>query len=300
MFTLFAYTKDPAQRVVRFQLDNVVQVEMDLLFRQQLAAFDASCEETIEFDGKYKPDAGEVLCIPNFELIDDLPGAVQMPLGIQVAAPGLFSFESIRSLFVGELDEQGEPVLCFQHFDKRRIISGNGFSIFHSQETYRKIEGAGLTLDTKLSAVLRGQKLCFHNFFFTQQMFDMSSYYKDATDADIHEFVELPQVSVADVNQLLAVSDNWVRRKLWLIRQSQILEKVPMNDIKTIATEFQVELEFIEVDGAMQIALPTDKKKLKNALRFLDEDYYKSPLSQTNYITNSKRAIKQSATTVQP
>lgn len=291
MFTLFAYTRDPAQRIVRFQLDNAVQGEMDALFRAQLQAFEQNCETTIEFDGKYKPDAGEVLRIQNFDLIDNLQGAVQMPLGVPIATPAIFDFENIRSLFVGEADANGEMTLCFQHFDRRRIISSTGLSIFHSQNTYRKIEDTGLTLDTKLSAVLRGQQLLFHNFFFAQKMFDMSGYYKDATDADINEFAALPQVSVEDVNQLISISDNWIRRKLWLIRQSQILENVPLNDIKAIAIEFQVEIDFIEGDGFQRIALPTDKKKLKTALRFLDEDYYKSPLSKTNYITNSKRAI---------
>ena len=45
------------------------------------------------------------------------------------------------------------------------------------------------------------------------------------------------------------------------------------------------------VDGREVLVLPNGKKDLKTLLRFLDEDYYKSPLSKTNYLSNSKRAI---------
>ena len=66
---------------------------------------------------------------------------------------------------------------------------------------------------------------------------------------------------------------------------------MPLNDIKAIAAEFSIPIEYVVQDGGERIKVPSDRKSLKTLLRFLDEDYYKSPLSKTNYLTNSKRAV---------
>lgn len=125
-----------------------------------------------------------------------------------------------------------------------------------------------------------------------RQIFDLTAYYREATDNDISDFASLPMIKVENLPQLIEVSDAWIRRKFSLIQQSQILESVPMNDIKAVAAEFNISLQTTVEDGAEMIILPTSKADLKTILRFLDEDYYKSPLSKTQYITNSKRAAK--------
>ena len=38
-----------------------------------------------------------------------------------------------------------------------------------------------------------------------------------------------------------------------------------------------------------KIVLPESPSELRKLLRFLDEDYYESPLTQTQYVSNSKR-----------
>ena len=108
---------------------------------------------------------------------------------------------------------------------------------------------------------------------------------------NIREFAKLEQVTVLNLDGLIAASDSWVRRKLWLIRESRILERVPPNDIKAIAAEFNIPVVYEHVDGEEKLKMPEEKKALKSLLRFLDEDYYKSPLSKTNFVTNSKRAV---------
>lgn len=290
MYNLFAYTRDPANRIVRFAVDQIVQVAMTAFLDQQIIAFDSDFEE-VEFDGKYKPDDGEMLVISEFDDLDNLAHAIGAPIDVPIADPGNFSFDSIRALFFGKVEADNSVSVYLQNFDRRRVISDTGFSIFHAQGIYKKIEGTGLTLDTKVAAKLNGSKLKFFSFFHVRQIFDMTSYYQEATDADIREFAKLNQVTVRNLDGLIAVSDSWVRRKLWLIRESRILERVPPNDIRAIAAEFNIPVEYVQVDGEDRINMPEEKKALKTLLRFLDEDYYKSPLSKTNFVTNSKRAL---------
>jgi hypothetical protein len=293
MYTLFAYTRDPSQRIVRFEVDRTVQAEMTAYLEAQAEYFDREREE-INFDGKYKPDDHELLVISEFEDIDNLAFAVQHPITIPIADPSQLEFEQIKALFFGKIGTDGNISVYLQSFDRRKLITDTGFSIFHSQNVYKKIEGTGLTLDNKVSAKLEGTSLKFFSFFHVSRMFDLTEYYQEATDNDIQEFSSLAQVAVSDQRALIEISDNWVRRKLWLIKQSGILERVQPNDIRRIAGEFGININFEVTETSEKMVMPTDKKELKTLLRFLDEDYYKSPLSNTNFISNSKRPVEQS------
>ncbi|MES2353125.1 MAG: Kiwa anti-phage protein KwaB-like domain-containing protein [Pseudomonadota bacterium] len=291
MFNLFALTDDPATRRLRFSLSNEVQRDLTELLQQQESSFNSNGHDEIPFDGKYKPDFGEVLTIGEFDDIDELADAVAHPLSVPEVAPIPEAFNTIKALFSGYVGQDGLPVVLLQHFDKKRVISTNGLSIFHSSNVYKKIEGIGLTIDSKLTAIIRAGVLKFQSFHLLRQIFDVSAYYKEATDGDIQQFASLPCVHVTNATNLVAVSDTWVRRKLWLISQSQILQKVPVCDIKAVAAEFSIQLQTTISEGTEKILIPETKKDLKTILRFLDEDYYKSPLLQNCYLTNSKRPV---------
>lgn len=289
--SLFALTDNPANRIVKFNLSQEVQDELTIYLKGQETKFNEISEEKIPFDGKYKPDSGQVLVINNFDDIDGLATAITNAVPISEVEPSPEVFKSIKALFSGYVDQDGVITILIQHFDKRKIISTNGLSIFHSSNIYKKIEGIGLTVDSKLTAILKRETLEFFSFHLLRQIFDMSEYYKEATDNDIIEFLASPLIKVSDSQNIISMSDTWIRRKFSLIQQSQILEKVPLNDIRAVAIEFNIPLVISNENGGEVIELPNNKPDLKTILRFLDEDYYKSPLSRTQYITNSKRAV---------
>ncbi|WP_318464309.1 Kiwa anti-phage protein KwaB-like domain-containing protein [Photobacterium leiognathi] len=288
LFNLFALTSDPAKRIVRFELSSTVQDDLTTYIKNQENEFELSTE-VIPFDGKYKPDSGDVLLIDNYDDIDNLSNAILNPISIEVVEPTESFFGYIKALFTGYTLESGEVKVLLQNFDKRRIISTNGLSIFHSSNVYKKIEGIGLTVDSKLTAILEGRKLRFFSFFTARQMFDLSGYYKEATNEDINVFSSSDAVHVISKEGLIEISDSWVRRKISLIQQSDILGTVPIHTMKAVASKFNIPFPTVNINGNEVIDIPLDKPALKVLLRFLDEDYYKSPLSNTNFVTNSKR-----------
>lgn len=291
MFNLFALTDDPVNRRLRFSLSQEVQADLTTYLQDQEHNFTEQGQDDIPFDGKYKPDPGEVLVISGFDDIDGIADAITNPLSIPEVLPTPEAFGTIKALFSGYVDQNGVATALIQHFDKKRVISTNGLSIFHAANVYKKIEGIGLTIDSKLTAILRDGALKFHSFHLLRQMFDVSEYYKEATDSDIYQFASMACVMVGDSTKLIAISDTWVRRKLWLISQSQILDKVPVSDIKAVAAEFHIEFKTNMDDGTEKLVIPDEKKQLKTILRFLDEDYYKSPLLANYYLANSKRLV---------
>lgn len=293
MLNLFALTSNPAKRIVRFNLSGQVQSDLTTYMTAQERAFDEADQE-IDFDGKYKPDPGEVLCINNYDDIDDLAYAINNPMALDEVEPSEEFFDQIKALFTG-YDDQGHLKILLQSFDRRKIISTNGLSIFHSANVYKKIEGIGLTVDHKLTAILEERRLRFFSFHSARQIFDLSEYYKEATDDDVKEFIAADVISSANPAGILEVSDSWVRRKISLIQQSGILQNIPINEMKAIALEFNIPFETVVSEGSEKLLLPEAKSDFKKLLRFLDEDYYKSPLSKTNFLSNSKRVVVHAA-----
>lgn len=290
MISLFAYTKVAAHRIVRFELDAKVQAELSCYLTAQADEFDKGCHE-FPFDGKFKPDQDQLLYIDDFDDLDNLAGKVAAPLAVPLIPQDDEFLSEIKALFFG-IERDGVWVVYLQAFDRRKLISNKGFSLFHEGHVYKRVDGAGITLDGRVAAKLHGEKLSFRSFFLARQIFDLSKYYLEATDADIAEFSKIAQVAVADVDAFKQVSDSWVRRKLWLVQQSKILEKVTPADLKVAALEFGLSIKYQDNDDGVSVLLiPDDKKELKSLLRFLDEDYYTSPLSKTNFMTNSKVRI---------
>ena len=288
--SLFALTNDPVARVARFPLSSSVQDEISRTFEDQERAFQAYSANSVVFDGKYKPDANEWLLINDFDDIDNLAACIRNPLGIPEIEPTPEAFSSIRAVFSGYEDAGGSVAVLLQAFDRRKIISNAGTSIFYSSQVYKKVDGVGLSLDTKLSAVLLGKQLYFANFHVARQIFDMSLYYAEATDSDLDSFASLPSLFVADKTLFKGLADTWIRRKVALITQSQILQKVTIADIKSSAAIFKINLETThDGSGAETIVVPNEKAEVKKLLRFLDEDYYQSIFLRQNYVSNSRR-----------
>lgn len=290
MLNLFALVKDPAARVQRFSLAKEVQEEITTYLEKQEVAFNQA-EAEIAFDGKYKPDPGEVLYIDDFDDLDKLSAAVSDPMSVPEVTPSIELFDTISALFSGRVEEDKSVTVLLQNFDRRRILSTRGFTIFQADDVFKKVEGLGLTIDYKLAAILKGKRLRFSSFHNARQIFDLTAHYVEATDADIATFAEMPAIH-ANKALLVATADTWIRRKLALVQQSQILNKFALPDIRKAAEQFGLALAVESIDGVDKIVLPQDKAELKTLLRFLDEDIYEAVLSKTRYVTNSKREAK--------
>lgn len=286
---LFALTNDATKRILRFSLSSDVQNEMSQVFTEQEKSFKSYAQHEYFFDGKYKPDDGECLVIDDYDDLDNIHDVIANPLSVPEISPDPTEFATIKALFTGHTDSSGAKIALIQSFDRKKIISTSGLSIFYSNNVYKRVDGVGVTIDTKLAVLMSGKTLKFFSFHVVRQIFDLSSYYIEATDSDISDFAKSEAVHVVDTKKLIDLSDSWIRRKLALINQSGILRTVPAKHIQAAATGFSIDLKIDVVDGKEVIVLPQEKSELKKILRFLDDDYYKSPLSSKNFVSNSKR-----------
>lgn len=282
---LFALTSVPGNRIIRFPLSQDLQEEIQGVFADQLDAFLSEIEEEIPFDGRYVPEQDQLLVINEFVDVDGMLDAVANPLAIEQFNPQTHSLEYVKALFTG-IQENGNCKVLIQQFENRRLIATKGLAIFFSGNTFQKMHNAGLTLDSKLLAVLDGTTIKFQSFHFLRRVFDLSDYFNEATNDEVSAFATHDKLFVIDVSAFIENTSPLVRKKIALIRQSRVLDNFTSEQIVAAAQTFNLAFETTD-DG--RIVLPNNKTDLRRLLRFLDEDYYESPLSQTHFVTNSKR-----------
>lgn len=85
------------------------------------------------------------------------------------------------------------------------------------------------------------------------------------------------------------MANTWVRRKIAMINDSEVLINYTASEIKSLAKSVGID---ITVENK-KVVIPNDKEKIKVILGFLDEEAYKGPFSQNTYLANSKRQIKK-------
>lgn len=282
---LFALTSVPGARIVRFPLTADLQGEVEAVFTEQLRAFEMGIVQTIPFDGRYIPDQGELLVIDEFSDGKHLQDAVANPLDYELFDPTQHTFDAVKAIFMG-VTTNGTMRVLVQCFERRRLISHRGLTMFFSGNTFRKMSDAGLTLDTRLLAVLEGTALKFQSSHFLRRVFDVSEHYKEATNEEISVFATHTKLSVENLANFVESAGQLVRKKIGLILQSGVLDNFTTEQIVASAQLFNVAIA-TGADG--RIVLPTNNADLRRLLRLLDEDYYESALSQTRYVSNSKR-----------
>ena len=291
---LFAWmdTKDKSIQIKRVVEDRDTQKAINQLFGD--ASNQMVADKTpVEFDGKYTPDpdGGEYLFIDSFLLPEEISSAIQNPQALEALAPESDEIPKIKALFVGvhsKVNGVDTYTAAFQKFKSDQYISAQKIHLFLSGDTFVADERIGLTVGKHIDCLFVDGKLQFTSFFFARQIFDLSEYYREATNSDIIDFIGNEAISMDDSEDFSTEANSWERRKIASIMDSGILKDFTATKIKSIAKQTGIELSVKD----KKIVIPTDKKERRIVLGFLDEEVYKGAFSQTIYQTNSKRKAK--------
>lgn len=219
-----------------------------------------------------------------------IEAAIRNPIDVPVFTLTEDSADALAGLVFGYVDHN-RPRALIQVFDKRRAMTSRGFTIWHADDVFRRWEGVALTFDAHLTAILSQGRLQFRSFFQVRRLFDMAAYYREATDVDLTAFEGHERICTVDGFALADIADGWIRRRVGLISESGILDQVSPRRLAGIAARFDLELQVRRIDGQEKVEMPMTRKEVKRLLKFLDEDYYESALSDAKYVTNSKRRI---------
>ncbi|SDH83183.1 hypothetical protein [Desulfosporosinus hippei] len=287
--SLFAIlAQDGTEQITRIELTKDTQSDICELFSDSYNAL-VQNKSQIAFTGTYKPDKEEILSISNFEMQENIINAIKNPIGVTAFQPNLKKLPDIKTLFVGEKsisNQKGKKfTIAFQRFRRDQYISRKGINLYHDKDTFDRDKRYGITINDIVDCVYDDNFLIFDSYYFARQIFDLSEYYRVATNTDVETFINNPKIKIEDSSTFKLHADSWVRRKIALIDDSGIFNKFTVKQINDKAKSIGMTLSVKKG----KLNLPSDKKELKNVLKFLDDEIYKGIFSDELLQTNSKR-----------
>lgn len=287
--------RSTAPRIMKLVTDANLQDDLNVELRRQAAEFLQGKEE-IPFDARYRPDDGEVLSIANFDDIEGLISAVKTPGNYDDWAASERDLPNIKGIF-GGFEDGNTTTVIIQAFDRRQSISTRKISFWYDTDTFRRIDGVGITFDTKPTAILSQEDgapnavLRFVSLHNTRRLFDMDAYYHQITQDEVNDFFNAQNFHEFDQSWLETNIDNWMRKKITFINQEGILDACSPVEIREAGSSLGIVIDVNGESGTDKLVFPTDKKKLKELLRFLDEDIWESALSGSRFQSSSKRKL---------
>lgn len=202
------------------------------------------------------------------------------------------AFPEIKAIFVGERTETNDTekfAVAFQRFRKEQYISTKWCNLFFEDNTFYRQNNFGISISDIIDCYYTESELQFSSFFFARQVFDLSDFYRSATDQEVDSFAVSEKLTIENPQEFKSMANTWVRRKIAMINDSEVLINYTASEIKSLAKSVGID---ITVENK-KVVIPNDKEKIKVILGFLDEEAYKGPFSQNTYLANSKRQIKK-------
>jgi Kiwa protein KwaB-like len=285
MANLFALCRpNDALQVKRVSVTQPVQDKIEGVFQQQATAFVDGITEEIEFGSDWKPDPDEMMVMDapaeTAAIIQALDGN---PLAWPVLNAANFIGEGIKALFIAVGSGAAKRVLM-QLFTAQQILARR-FSLLLDGETFKELTAPAFTFDNNLVAIIEDGKLKFKSFHLVKRIFQLNQFYQEASDQQIDGFCSHGSLNVENVEGFKAVADQGIRKLVFAISKTAILDQFVVTDIATKANSLGLNVQ-VE-DG--KIIMPSDRKSIKQLLRFLDDGIYEASLTSKRYITNSKR-----------
>lgn len=281
---LFALLRDGEDSVQRVPLDEDARSQATSILKVAANELLSPNLERIVFDGRCRPDTDEILVAPDFSLPASVVAALAEPLACE---PVLLArgepLPRIRAFFTGGRDGNW---VAFQAFRPNQFLVRKGLSLLFRQGIFSALETPGINIRDDVDLCFEDGQLVFRSFQVARSILDLSGYFQEATEQELTAFAE--SVRFNDRQRFLRNADSHIRRRVALIRYNGILERYAAPAIVESARSHNIPLGLREVDGAEMLLLPDDKRELKAALKFLDEDYYKGPITGKPYVSNSK------------
>ncbi len=265
----------------RISLTQELQEELDSYINSSIQHFEGL--SPIKFSGEYKPDEDQILFIENFKN----PYSEFVPTSTEILEKSEIDY--IKTIVFVDSDK-----IAYQCFDSRKIIKPNKWFLIYSRKTFSKINEPALIIDAKIDALYfkEEKKLLFLSYHNASKIFDLSEYYREATDSEINHFLNNNLIQ-KDTSFNTNLFNSRMRKKLHLIIKNNVLEKVERNfsEVVKYAEKFKLEQMFDKIN--QKIIFPSEKKDLEKLIKFLNEDLFESPITGNKYEINSKHTVSE-------
>lgn len=261
-------------------LANDAVQDIVVLWERSLSKFFGDDIVEIAFDGSYKPDKEEVLYVtmPLPENFADIPDNTNNYN--EIAIPG----DKIKTVCLYH-----DGYYYFQNFMNNYILKATNVPLIWSNNTYKKFEEQkAFVIEETVNAIYHDGKLYFLSYTSARQIFDLSAFYTEATNADIDNVFGKPVFVGTDCEWMKKNSDSVMRKQIKSIEDSGILAGLNVTTKKFISWAKKAGIpEGVYNTG--NLVFPKNKKECKVILSFLNDDIFEGHFTKSIYLSNSKR-----------
>lgn len=249
------------------------------MWETQLAKFISDAVTPILFDGQFKPGDDEVLYV-DFSLPKQFS---KIPDNTAEYDEVLLPEDKVKTL---ALYHDGK--YYFQCFSKHFVLKQKNIVLFRKSDNYELFtDTSAFNVGDMVHAVYHDGRYYFLSYAQGKQIFDLSTFYHEATNSDIEETFRHDLFLGSDVEWLKANSDSVMRKQITLLSKSGLLDTINVSsrNFKSWAKKAAINKD---IYSSGHIVFPKDKKQCKMVLSFLNEDIFEGIFSKKIFISNSK------------
>ncbi len=277
------------ETILRLEVDASTQRKINEIFDRPVE--EMMGKEAVKFFGEYTPTEDEVLVIEDFVLSNQLMEAFRNPISIDSLVFGKEEEPKIKALCVGYFDDREKFYrAAFQKFRKNQYISQSAMMrLLFDENTFKEDKRTGLAISESVDCIYVNGKLFFTSYYFAKQIFDLSRYYRDATDNEVKRFIDSPIFDFNGSEEIFFKNAKpRIRRRIASILDSGVIDTYNAKEIRSIAKK-QVNIKIAIKDNKIQF--PKEKKDIDLLLCFLEEEAWTGYFSGDVFMANGKRKI---------
>lgn len=279
------------REIRHLRVNRNVQDELAGKFREESAEY-LNDTEAVEFDPGFNPDEGELFRLPEYELPEELVRGGLRPhhfphVEVNMVQPG-----NVRAIVGVDVADGEIQLAVFKAVSRAQVLGRDGWNlVFFEGNTMNRLTNGGLTIPDRVDAVFRNGTLYFHSLRNASRFLDLAERFREASDEVVSEFLEAAPVSYEDEEGVFDLLDSWCRRRISMLAQRPIWRDIGVRQIRERARDFGVDVKIRRRRGTELLVLPETRAELKQLLRLLNDDFLLSTLTNTRYLTNSKRTV---------
>lgn len=280
MAFLFFLLRDRTLR--RIPVDRRTLEEITNRFIHYQDSFFGDGVMAVEFNGLYKPDEDEVL-YASIELDDEFTQIPDNTLEIDIV--------DIPNDDVIALGLYNNGIYYFQCIVNQLVMKNGRFTLIFSNQMFKRMENKSLfTIDDKIHAIYKEQKLYFQSYILATRIFSLSGLFEEANNSCIDNIFSDEKFTGIDCEWLKANTDSKIHKQITQILKCGVLKK-----INPYTKKFQSEAKKAGIQQAVYISdhiiMPKNKKKCKKVLAFINQDLFNGIFTNDFFQSNSKRKI---------
>lgn len=262
-------------------------------FEQQAAHFfDPDEMDVLDFDPDYHPTEYELFKVDHYQLPSFYNVLRKTPVNVPSVSPSTVD-GSTKAIFGVRRKRGGHLDLYFQKFRRSQALRRQGVvSVVFKKDEFNLLDEQGIQFQNRLDAMYSDGALLFRSAHNIAGFLEVASLYEEATDEEVNRFRSLPLFAPTEPERIQWLCDGPRMRKLvTAVMARGIVLSVDPTDLQSIAAKYGLEISMQNVRGKKRVVLPDNRPGFRELMKFLNDDYLQSSLSQEQYAVNSKRRL---------